>query len=159
MKLACPVPKILLAVDGSESSNKAAAYVACLAQAFGDKVTKITVLHVLDKTYPKGLWELAPGERDKILKKSHEEENKNASSILNKTEKILLEYDISKGKIEKKIRVGKPWEEIILEGEEGGYSIAVLGKKGRSKIEELVAGSTAKMVVDRAKGLGILLIE
>ena len=159
MKKECPIPKILLAVDGSEDSKRATYYTACLAQAFEDKVTKITIFFVVEVEYPRGIRELSQKERKRLLRQLEETKFEEANFILEEAEKILIDYGISKDKIEKKVVEGKPWEEIIREGREGGYSIVVLGKKGKSKIEEFIMGSVAKMVVDRAKGLAVLLVE
>ncbi len=51
VKLQCPIPKILLPVDGSEYSRRALQFAGCLGASLGKSLSGITLLHVTAKGF------------------------------------------------------------------------------------------------------------
>lgn len=108
--------KILVPIDGSESSFKALMFAIDLARHYG---SKITVLYVK----PKGV-------QDELLEKAKHRLRGESIQISYK----LLEYEYSSGSISSAIL-----KEII----EGGYDVVVLGGRGRSLVTDIPIGSVA----------------
>jgi len=117
----CPMPRILVPVDGSPHSLRAVRCVASLLQAFKNRILKISLLYV----------GITDSER-----------------ILKKARKVFAEEGIENDIIEEKTREGSPGEEIVKEAREGDYSTVIMGRRGLSKLQEFFVGSVTKYVLE-----------
>ena len=121
---------ILLAIDGSENSRRAAYETARLAG--GD--TNITVLHVLD-----------PDDTQKDVVRSSTERNwdKQKKDMLSSIIRHFDEADIDHKYL---TRRGLPSLKIIEEANSGNYEVLVIGSRGLNMFQEMVLGSVSHKV-------------
>ena len=132
----CPIPYILIPVDGSEYSMQALEHAVCLA-GFVKGIKKITILRVINVSLY----------LEKIRHGIDPEEE--AKEILIKGKNSFLKAGIPEESIETKIRVGVPAEEIIMDIEENKYNLIIMGRKGRSALKDLVVGGVSSAVLNR----------
>lgn len=134
---ACPIPKILIPVDGSSYSMKGVEHAACLLEQLKASISKITLLRVINLA----LFE----ER---LRKGIDPE-KEAKKILEEAKAVLVQAGVSEGLITTESKIGKPADEILKEAEEGDYNLIIMGRKGRSSIKDLILGGVSSTVLHR----------
>src|SRR4030067_2835098 len=96
----CPVPKILVPVDGSSYSIQGAEHAACLAGELKTSLSSITILRGINLALV-----------EKRLKEGIDPEGE-AEKILEEAKSIFLQAGFPEGLISTKIRLGQPAEEI-----------------------------------------------
>ncbi|MBX5465832.1 MAG: universal stress protein [Clostridia bacterium] len=133
--------KILVAVDGSESAQRAVAAAAELAASLpGAEVALLTVsepvpLFVVDELRANGL-------DPAVLQERHAEE------LLEAAAGPLRERGLDYVPL---TAVGDPAGEICRAAQEGGYDLIVMGRRGLGPFQEMLAGSVSNKVVHRAR--------
>jgi nucleotide-binding universal stress UspA family protein len=134
---ACPIPKILIPVDGSKYSLKGAEHAACLMRGLKEHLESVTLLRVVNIAfYEKRIAEgIDP--------------NEEASKILEKAKELFPKRGVPAGLLNTKIRIGEPSEEIIKEALEGNYSLIIIGRKGRTALKDLILGGVSTTVIQR----------
>lgn len=142
----CLLTNILIPIDGSKYSLKGIKHAACLASQIGS-VRKIALLRVINLAV---IMERLQGGIEPM-----EEANK----IFDEAKKIILNAGISEEIIQPLIKVGIPSEEILKEADKGGYSMIVIGRKGRSAMKDLVLGSVSSVVIERSKNPTIVIVS
>lgn len=136
---ACPIPKVLIPVDGSTYSLKGVEHAACLAKDLKSSLNKITLLRVINLSlYMQRLKEGIDPEKE-------------AGEILEKAKEILLKADIPEALINTRIRTGIPSEEILKEAEEEDYNLIIMGRKGRTALKDLLLGGVSSTVLQRCQ--------
>ncbi|ADQ13674.1 universal stress protein [Halanaerobium hydrogeniformans] len=133
--------KILVAVDGSESSKKAAKEAA----DFADPGSHIFLINVVT-----GLVEIPEKTNPtvkEIMEKNKEELIKKSQKILDEAAGLFAEKDL---KVEKKIKDGNPADIICEFAEKEDCDIIVLADKGKG-IKRFLLGSVSDKVVRHAK--------
>jgi nucleotide-binding universal stress UspA family protein len=133
-----PFDRILLPLDFSESSLRAAKLAAGLAKPQG---RGITLLHVIEVpiTYSGDLPE------EELL----EEIDRQASQHVARVATMLRET--VKAPIETRIRIGHPGAQILgALDEDGAFDLIVMGSHGRTGIRRVLLGSVAEKVVRHA---------
>jgi nucleotide-binding universal stress UspA family protein len=141
----CPVPKILVPVDGSSYSIKGAEHAACLAGELKTSLSSITILRVINLA----LFE-------KRLKEGIDPEGE-AEKILEEAKSIFLQAGVPEGLISTKIRLGQPAEEILKEAD--GYNLIVMGRKGRTAIKDFLLGGVSSTVLHRCQNPTIAIVS
>ena len=141
----CPVPKILVPVDGSSYSIKGAEHAACLAGELKTSLSSITILRVINLA----LFE-------KRLKEGIDPEGE-AEKILEEAKSIFLQAGVPEGLISTKIRLGQPAEEILKEAD--GYNLIVMGRKGRAAIKDFLLGGVSSTVLHRCQNPTIAIVS
>ena len=127
--------RLLLGIDGSEDSYKAASFAADLAERLGASVTLIYV--VSDKS--------AVGF---IAKPTYvNEENVLAGGRLERPKKYLQERNIPFDTI---VEMGDP-ADVILRTADRGYDAIVVGTRGLSGLREMVMGSVSQKIVQHSR--------
>lgn len=132
------IGKVLVALDGSENSERALDF----ALDFADKYSAaLTIINVTESSamasVPTGMSAYTGGSTmvavAKDLRKFHED---------------LLEKTLQKAKVAKPnltistlLREGNPASEIIAAAKEGDFDVVVAGHRGASKVQELFLGS------------------
>jgi nucleotide-binding universal stress UspA family protein len=144
---ACPIPKILVPVDGSSYSMKGVEHAACLAGNLGGSLRGITILRVINMALYM--------ER---LKKGVDPEGE-AQNILQEAKGAFLRTGVSESLITTKAAMGNPSEEIMKEAEAGDYSLIVMGRKGRTALKELLLGGVSSTVLQRCPKPTIVLVS
>lgn len=157
--------RILLALDGSEPSMKAARYVAALLANRSD--IYVTLFHVL-ATVPTalieagGLWILSD-------KSDHDRHRISWTEATKAVENEILEpareLFKQKGFRDQQLQIKCiPIEtdvahDILKECENGNYDTVVIGKRGLSRIRTFLTGSVTEKVVRHADGRAVWVIE
>jgi nucleotide-binding universal stress UspA family protein len=129
--------KILLAVDGSEHSMRAARAAGDLARAMKSSIVRIVVAF---DGIPDFLGE--PNRQQAI-----DARLKEANEILQKAQESVGNIP---GEIHTELIEGSPAEAIIGVAKTRGSTVIVMGSRGISTIAELVLGSTSHKVVSHA---------
>jgi nucleotide-binding universal stress UspA family protein len=134
--------RILVAVDGSETSMDAAGHAIDMARMYNAQLTALTVSHISLSSY--GL--AAPPDAIKQRKEKHELESKRWFDELNQSatrNNIQFKTEL----IDSQMSV----EGAIVEyAENNGIDLIILGTRGRSGIKKLLLGSVASGVISYA---------
>jgi nucleotide-binding universal stress UspA family protein len=136
----------LVAVDGSENSEKALDFALDLAEKFGAAVTVLNV----GESPTMGAVPLEPtsvsGDSMVIfandLRKFHEEI---LSKALVHAKEVKPDVVVSS-----KFRDGDPALEIVAVAKEEGFDVVVVGHRGQSRVRELLLGSISEKVAHLA---------
>jgi nucleotide-binding universal stress UspA family protein len=143
----CPIPKVLIPVDGSSYSLRGAEHAACLATELKAYMSKITLLRVINiALYEKRIREGIDSEEE-------------AEKILEEAEAVFLQAGVPERLITSKVRVGQPSEEILKEAEEADYNIIIMGRKGRAAIKDLILGGVSSTVLHRCQNPTIAIVS
>jgi nucleotide-binding universal stress UspA family protein len=121
--------KILFATDFSEHAERALDYAVSLAQEYE---AELTLLHVLEDIPPS--WDLSTVSAD----------------VVQRLEKPLPAEAKDWCKIKSRLRVGKPYQEIVRYALETEADLTILGVRGRNAIDVALFGSTTHRVIQQA---------
>jgi nucleotide-binding universal stress UspA family protein len=145
---ACLIPKILIPVDGSTYSMRGVENATCLTAELKAHVSKVTLFRVINLSiYLKRI-------REGI---DPEEESK---QILDEAKAVFLQTGIPEQLMTTRVRVGKnPAEEIMKEAEEGQYNLIIMGRKGRSALEDLILGGVSSTVLQHCQNPTIAIVS
>ncbi|NPV62050.1 MAG: universal stress protein [Methanotrichaceae archaeon] len=133
--------KILIAIDGSGPSARAARLGIDLAKLSGAKVTAIYVVDVLRLSHMPG-YAAMPGIKDSILDLMLAEAEKATGEIEEAARELGLSCD-------RLVARGDPAEEIIRASE--GMDLLVIGNVGRTGLAKFLLGSVAEKVVRNSR--------
>jgi nucleotide-binding universal stress UspA family protein len=127
--------KILVGIDGSENSKRAAIAAANLAELFKGSVTLVSVVKP-------GEYSLAVEDKAFLenLKEFHMDLVQAASDDI-KREGI---------EIETIIELGTPWKELTRLAHDGQYDLIVVGSRGVGQVAEFLIGSNSTRVVQHS---------
>lgn len=128
--------KILIAHDGSKSSEKALKKAFEVAEKFGSSVTVISVVPELYLT------ELMEMDRVRILETLTEEAKKTMDQIRTKTAGFKSLRTI--------IKQGNPAEEILETAKKIKADLIVTGSHGRHGAQKFLLGSVSSKIIDHA---------
>jgi nucleotide-binding universal stress UspA family protein len=128
--------KILVGIDGSENSKRAAFVAASLAELFKGSVTLVSVVKP-------GEYSLAVEDKAFIenLKEFHED-------LVTAVRDDIKTPGIE---VETKIELGTPWKELTRLATEGHYDLIVVGSRGIGQVAEFLIGSNSTRVVQHAE--------
>ncbi len=138
--------KILVAVDGSENSERA----LIRAKNYGEQVNgDITILTVVD---PVALGryrysELSTQDID-ALKSA-------GATVLAESVKILDDFE---GDVETILKTGSPADEILKEAEQGDYDLVVMGSRGFGVFSKSILGSVSQKILNHTE-TNVLIIK
>lgn len=140
----CPVSRILVPIDGSKYALAAVREAAALASQCGTKTTTVTLLNVID-----------------IAKNSEKTAtlDKDAEDTLNSARKILLDAGVDEQNIAAHAHYGTPVDSILAASVEYDANLIMIGRKGRSAVQELLMGSVSSGVLHRCAGSSIAIIS
>ena len=127
--------KILLAVDGSDHSERAAIEAVKIAKHSPEVV--LTLLYVID--YSKS-------RTDVMHIQSNEEMHLERRKLLVDVEKLLIEEGIQ---YEVKFLHGEPGPTIVDHANREKYELVVIGSRGLNTLQEMVLGSVSHKVAKR----------
>jgi nucleotide-binding universal stress UspA family protein len=129
--------RILVAHDGSKSSDKALKKALAIAESFNGAVT---VLSVIPELY---LTELMEMDRVRIVESLTEETRRMMEKIKARPMKIKS--------LKTLIKQGNPAEEILSTAEKIKADVIVTGSHGRHGAQKFLLGSVSSKVVDHAE--------
>jgi nucleotide-binding universal stress UspA family protein len=155
--------KILLALDGSEPSIRAARYVADLLGSRSDAL--VTLFHVI-LPIPPSLLEGGVDYETELKRQRGiwvKDEKTAESKLFAPVQGIFQQAGFRQDQIKTKCRtpVNQPdvAYEILLECQKGDYDTVVMGKRGKSPIQTFLTGSVTEKVFRHAKVNAIWVIE
>ena len=136
--------KILVPVDGSEASIKAARTAAELARKEDSNLTFVIVVDKLG--YGTAIGDVPVTQDGKIeaIRQLESENMENGKQILDMIIKKAVPSDL---KVDRKILSGMVAAEIVAEAKRGGYDLIVMGRRGLSKMERFFVGSVTQRVL------------
>lgn len=151
--------KILMAVDGSGQSLDAVRYVSKVIAPQNMKVVLFHVPRKIDEAF----WEV--GINPAFSKKMASiaawelEQEKTIKEFMDKSHRILLVAGFTQETVKVNIQQGQTGvaREIIKESM-NGYSAIVAGRKGLSKLKDLVLGSIAQKLVEKISHIPIWVV-
>lgn len=132
--------KILVPVDGSAASQKAAAKALDIAKKFQSEVTFIHVMYEPDVNRYNKFGVLIDPELKKLKERLKESEKKLMDSVISSLDTEGVE-------IKRKIIPGVAYEEILKEADNGKYDLIVMGQLGYSKVKRFFVGSVTYRVI------------
>ena len=131
------IKKILVPVDGSDSSRKALEMGIAMAENAG---ATLTVLEVIEEFGPlPGYYEAAPTGLDRTDWISEQ-----------RFEKVHPVLDATNIKWDRQIIEGYAAEKICETAEKGGYDMIVIGSRGLNPVARFLVGSVSDRVVHHA---------
>ncbi len=165
--------KILIAVDGSETSLQAVRYVGDILRDSGG--IEVTLLHVLeippellehggaeDSAKEHRLEESLEGQREEWRQSS---QKRMEEEFFGPARQILRQKGVQEESvhIRTKLTTDMPHPDvamaIIQEVAKGGHGTVVLGKRGKSMLREFVFGSVAFKVIHHVQNCAIWIVE
>lgn len=142
------IKKILVALDGSEPSDKALDYALDLAAKYSANLVLLSVVpHVIvPMVHPTIEVSTIPPVSvitySEKLKAQHE---KVLSEALKKAKKVQPNLKVSTKLVE-----GRPADKIVETAKKGNFDIIVMGSRGLGGIKEFLLGSVSDRVADKA---------
>ena len=134
--------KILLAVDGSDSCNKAVVKTNELAEKLN---AEVTVLTVVERYMAPEIYSKMEAEKEVLEDRKIEEKGKEI------VDSCINIFGNNKLKINKLVKKGRPAEVICKVAEDGDYDLIILADLGRNAVKKFLLGSTTEKVVRHAK--------
>lgn len=139
--------KILLPVDGSETSLKAVKEVISIARQYKSHVM---ILSVIPDRAVIGVGKRVDAYRQmRLAQENMMEAEKVAYQDLHK--EIMKDFVAQDIPVEAKVRVGVIDEEILAQAEEGKVNLIVIGNRGLSGTKKFFMGSVSERVVAKAQ--------
>lgn len=125
--------KILVAVDGSESSRNAFVQACNIGRDNGGSITAITVVPTLQ-----GQYEVLDVEKASSSLKAE------ADKVLSEVKKVGEEHNL---KVMLLLEEGRAFEEIPDAADKRGYNLIVMGRRGKKRVENALIGSVTARVI------------
>ncbi len=138
--------KILLAIDGSETSERAVRYVSKIAPLIEN--VEICILNVYPEPPPDYYSQGGRLDTYKIMREER------AEKMLTDAAAILTNAGIAEDCLSRRISMaeGRTISQVVLEVQaEGDYGTVVTGKRGVSKAEEFLFGSISNALARHSK--------
>ena len=145
---------LLVALDSSENAKRAALYVADLLG--GVPGFRVTLLHIVPE--PSEDYFETGEERAAWI----EEHNSGAEKMLQKYREVLMQSGFSEDKVMVRVEIRNCTsiaDSIIEYQKKLGCCTVVLGRRGISKKEEFLYGSTSNKVLHSTKNCAVWVIE
>lgn len=142
--------KILVAVDGSESAERALYRAKELGTPF---FSHITILNVVEEHDYPGLFSIESVAGYELL---IQKELKGASERL--LDSYVEKFENYSGKVDTLTEFGKPADKIIKIAEKGEYDLIVIGSRGVRPYPGAMLGSVSNKVVNKSK-VEVLLVH
>lgn len=135
--------RILVAVDGSDISMKAADYAITLAKNNDNNEAEIFVINVIDIP---PMFKMLPSDTRKQLIRIGRQQ---ATQIFDTIEQMAKRHDVKTNKVNTEMveTSMSAADEIIRYAKEKGVDLIVVGTKGRSGMSKALLGSVASKVV------------
>ncbi len=162
---------VLLAVDHSEGSQRAVAFVAEMFKPFGEACPPITLFHVVEALPGYMLSQKSAAGSEvfsEVAREWQELKKREGEQLLQTTSQTLLEAGLPSAAIQTKLEVEQGLPEarrvvaalaIIEEMKRGDYRIVVLGRRGESGSSGAFPGSVAEKVLREARERTVWVVD
>lgn len=151
--------KVLVAFDGSELSLEAVKYAASMMPS---KNTEVVLFYVETKM-PQSFWKFEH-DMDFRYKSSNlqgciAEQHKRINAAMEKAREILFEAGFSETAVKTKIQAKNLGivNDIFRESHEG-YDAVIMGRKGESKIKDMLLGSVPTKLLKKIQGIPMIIV-
>jgi nucleotide-binding universal stress UspA family protein len=158
------VKKILIGVDGSDSSFRAVEYAG--EQFSGVSDLQMTLLHVIPYP-PAPLWDEGhiptaqeEKEREQAIEKWVADQHAGAGPVFNKAISILVDKGVARSLLNVKTisDSGDIAESILEETRDGGYMTLIAGRRGFTAMKSMVMGSVTTKLVNHGSGVAVCVV-
>lgn len=136
--------KILIPVDGSDASVKAAEAAVAFARQYGSGLTLLTVVDEIGYGTAIGDMPVTKDYSVHEVERLRAEKLQNGREILDMVLEKAVPSDLS---AEQKVITGMAAAAIVQEARAGNYDLIVMGRRGLSKMERLFVGSVTQRVL------------
>ncbi len=147
------ISKILVPIDGSKMSHKAAKYALELAKQTG---ASLTLLSVIDNRFVVEQ-AVSASASPTHLKEAVEDYLK--QSVQSSTDEIAKECRRNRIQCKATIRTGHPVEEIVNEATKSRVHLIVMGSHGKSALKAAVLGSVTYGVIHKDSKIPVLIVR
>jgi nucleotide-binding universal stress UspA family protein len=144
------IKKIMIATDGSDTSNKAAMIGIDIAHRANGSITAIYVMDISRLAHLPG-YAAMPGLKEKILSLMQKEGQQ-------ATQFVEDHAHMMKVSCQKILAQGNPSEELLKFSQQMGMDLLIMGSLGRTGMEKFLLGSVAEKVVSQS-AIPVLLIK
>jgi nucleotide-binding universal stress UspA family protein len=148
------IRKILLPIDGSMPSMKAARYGISLATKIRSDLVGLTVIDLMSLPYGYFLIQHGTSSKVDVLEEKRRESKKWLEEVEKSILEVLKETEDTKGKFRSEILedpFSKVENAIIKYAENENVDLIVMGSKGRSGFKKTILGSVASAVLSYAR--------
>ncbi len=147
------ISRILVPIDGSKMSHKAAEYAVGLAKQTG---ASLTLLSVIDKRFVIEQSVSASASPTHLKESVEDYLKQSAQSSTDEIEKICKRNRIQYKAI---IRTGHPVEQIVNEATKSKVDLIVMGSHGKSALKAAVLGSVTYGVIHKDTKIPVLIVR
>jgi len=144
------INKVMIAIDGSDTSKKAAVIGIDIARRANGSIIAVYVMDISRLSHLPGYTTL-PGLKEKILALMQDEGQQATDFVRDRSTNMGVPSRFI-------IAQGNPAEEILKAAQEEEADIIVMGKIGRTAVEKFLLGSVAEKVVLQST-IPVLLIK
>lgn len=147
------ISTILVPSDGSQTSQKAAAYAIDLAKQLH---ASIIALSVIDKRL--FMAQTVPASKTKrhIVESVEDYLHEVAEGYVGEIQKLCDKSGVAAKPV---IKMGYPVEEIVKEAKKSKANMIVMGSRGRSALSATVLGSVSYGVIHNDKSIPVLIVR
>jgi nucleotide-binding universal stress UspA family protein len=147
------ISKILVPIDGSKASHKAAKYAVELAKQSG---ASLTLLSVIDNRFVVGTSVSALASPTHVIEVVEDYLKQSAQSSTDEIAKICKRNRIH---CKATIRTGHPVEKIVNEAIKSKADLIVMGSHGKSALKAAVLGSVTYGVIHKDTKIPLLIVK
>jgi len=147
------ITKILVPIDGSKMSHKAAKYAVELAKQAG---ASLTLLSVIDKRFLVEQTVSASASPTHVKESIEDYLKQSAQASADEIEKVCKRNRIQSKTV---IRTGHPVEEIVNEARRSKADLIVMGSHGKSALRAAVLGSVTYGVIHKDTKIPVLIVR
>jgi nucleotide-binding universal stress UspA family protein len=144
------IQKVMIATDGSDTSNKAAMIGVDIARRASGSVTAVYVMDTSRLSHLPGYASL-PGLKEKILELMQEEGRQATGFVEDRAQMMNIPCH-------KIVVQGNPSEALLKVAQELTMDLLVMGSVGRTRVEKFILGSVAEKVVLQS-AIPVLLVK
>ncbi len=146
------VKKILVPVDGSEASKKAAEKAVEIAKKYGSEITFVTVAATHDMFKYGGYRYQEDFNYDNIVGNLKKTQAEMLDNVIDGLDMEGINY-------EKEVVAGEPSEEILKMAHNCAYDYIVMGRRGYSKITRFFVGSVTQRVIAETPCAAVIVVK
>jgi nucleotide-binding universal stress UspA family protein len=147
------ISKILVPIDGSKMSHKAANYAVELAKQTG---ASLTLLSVIDKRFVVDQAVSASASPTHLKESVEDYLQQSAQSSTDEIAKVCKRNRVQ---YKATIRTGHPVEEIVNEATKSKVDLIVMGSHGKSALKAAVLGSVTYGVMHKDTKIPVLIVR
>lgn len=140
------VEKILVAVDGSDNSERALIKAKRHMEQVGGEITLLTIVDPIS---------MGRYSYKELSKKDCDALENAGESVLRKSFSIIED---TADKVNTKLKKGSPADEILKEAEDGEYDLIVMGSRGFGVFSKTILGSVSHKVLNHTE-IDVLIVK